>query len=217
MRWSVFETILEVRANEAAADLYHDPFFLSHSLGQRLPSHSHRSTFLFLHPYRPLEENGMPAHSSLSSFVVPTRYLSSLLENEHSLSLFRTFSSHSFTRSSAGWTLQVQMHNILSSPGDSQVSIFSANDKHRSADGGLRQLWRNVSAEVRRNCAWQLVVVVTDHIRAVTQLVAQFSEELKGVQLGRQRVRVEVMMFPSIVIGQASIFCFVINTPLQYM
>lgn len=73
--------------------------------------------------------------SSLGISFIPTKFLSDILEehfvglsNGKSLELVQAFSSHSFTRTAAGWGHELRMHSLLSGTGLA-LPIFRDNAK----------------------------------------------------------------------------------------
>ncbi|KAF6750801.1 hypothetical protein DFP72DRAFT_969135 [Ephemerocybe angulata] len=116
------EAELQKLAEQAAQAIWTHPSSFEVE-GIRIPD-SQGSTLLFVQPNAPL--------SSLCSQSIPTRFLrnifderSIVVKNEDALALFRTFSKHSYTRTTAGWGYEQLVHKRLCRPGEA-LSISRA-------------------------------------------------------------------------------------------
>ena len=130
------EESLEATATQAANDICAN--LSSFAVSRQEVPNSEGSNLLFIRPYRPRGFTHIRS-SSLGTFSIPTTYLDNIFQmscnrfsNEKSLELFRAFSSHSFTRTAAGWGHENAVHRRLCSGGEA-LSISRAN----IADGHL--------------------------------------------------------------------------------
>lgn len=102
---------------------------------------SESSSVLFIRPYRAPSRASTdphaPMNSSISQLLIPTKFLTTIFEEfcgqlskKACLDLFDAFSSHSYTRSSAGWLHERNMHAHMCS-GENPLRICSSS---READ-----------------------------------------------------------------------------------
>lgn len=118
-----YESALE-RATRNAADAMHQ-VFSTWSMDRLLDSQC--SSLIFV---RPLRLQNQPVAFREWEYCVPTEYLQHLLHqilctagNQHALSLFELLSTHSLTRTAAGWQHELRMHRRLCT-GNRNLGIF---------------------------------------------------------------------------------------------
>lgn len=121
----------ENKAHQAAYDICHAPSLRGSLLSRGVPS-SEGSSIRFVRPYRRSVEgtNTNIIWADAISFI-PTKFLDKIFtthcqrfSNDKSFELFEVFSSHSLTRTTAGWTYEKLVHHRLCSNG-APFNIFS--------------------------------------------------------------------------------------------
>lgn len=95
---------------------------------------SHGSAIGFVRPHRRFTSNGKIAASSRAIWFIPTTFLDEIFakcctnfSNEKSHDLFIAFSSHSLTRTTAGWQHEMNVHRRLTTVGVPPLTIFNHN------------------------------------------------------------------------------------------
>lgn len=251
------ERNLQAEVDQAAHKVCSDPSLVGLLLvGDGIPD-SLVSTIGLVRPHRRITPSGKIAASSRAIWFIPTTFLDEIFtqhctnfSNEKSRELFIALSSHSLTRTAAGWKYEKDVHRRLSTAGAPPLTIFNHDRnmqmrpsaelvpgtvdglKHTSAskafywmpsvmnwegiDGilgdtdnnlyavqatiaseysnpvkGLKQAWLAVDSSARASRHWHLVVVGAD-VGVVDGLVKQYSGQLEGLKLGRDKGRVQV-------------------------
>lgn len=116
------EEDIAAEARASAVKICGDPSLVDPLSGVQQVPDSLGSSLLFIRPHRKLSANGDVTKSADGIPFIPTKVLSTIFEsariemsNDKSLQLFKAFSSHSLTRSAAGWLHEKRMHSRLSS------------------------------------------------------------------------------------------------------
>lgn len=130
------EEDLEAEANAAAHHICSASSLVDLFVaGESVPG-SEGSSICFVRPHRKFTKNGTDIVSSTKAIpFIPTRFLDeifarhcSIFSSTKSIELFEVFSSHSLTRSTAGWDFEVLMHRYLSTD-RAPLTIFGDGGK----------------------------------------------------------------------------------------
>lgn len=126
------EENLQAEADQAAHKICSDPSLVGLQLvGDGIPD-SLGSIIGFVRPHRRITPSGKIATSSRAIWFIPTTFLDEIFaqhcsnfSTEKSRELFIALSSHSLTRTAAGWKHEKDVHRRLSTAGAPPLTIFN--------------------------------------------------------------------------------------------
>lgn len=127
------EENLQAEADQATHKICSDPSLVALKLaGGGIPD---SYAIGFVRPHRRFTTSGKIAASSRAIWVIPTTFLDDIFakrcsnfSKEKCHDLFIAFSSHSLTRTPAGWQHEMNIHRRLSTAGAPPLTIFNHGD-----------------------------------------------------------------------------------------